>query len=201
MAKFELKDLPYDYTALSPHISEETLRFHHDKHHQAYCDKFNAALSQLGIENNNIKEIFANISDKPAIRNNGGGFWNHTFYWESMGNNNNEPSERMLNLIEESFGSFEEFKNKFSNFAATLFGSGWTWLAVNNEGKLTIYNTPNQDNFMMDVCPNKEKPILVIDVWEHAYYLDYQNKRPEYIENFFKIINWAKVEERYNELR
>lgn len=201
MEKFELKELPYEYDALSPHINEETLKIHHDRHHQAYCDKFNAALLELDIKSKDFKEIFQTVFDKPAIRNNGGGFWNHQFYWESMGpefNDINEFSD-VLERISESFGNFENFKTEFTKNASTLFGSGWTWLGLDNSGKLVIYNTPNQDNFMMDICPNKEIPILVIDVWEHAYYLDYQNRRPDYIENFFKVINWKKVSERLNQ--
>ena len=201
MVKFELEKLPYEYDALSPYISEETLKLHHDKHHQTYCDKFNAALEELNIQEESFEEIFANVSNKPAIRNHGGGFWNHNFYWESMGPNSEEkPIGKIAELIDESFGSFENFKDEFSKSATLLFGSGWTWLAVNDQGKLVIYNTPNQDNYMMDICPNKEKPILVIDVWEHAYYVDYQNRRPEYIEQFFNVINWEKVEERLNNI-
>jgi Fe-Mn family superoxide dismutase len=200
MAQFNLKDLPYSYDALAPHISEETLKVHHDKHHQTYCDKFNGALDAAGITSTDIKEILSNVSEKPAIRNMGGGFWNHEFYWESMSKSCSGPSElpEMHKAIEESFGSFDKFKDEFSTKAAAVFGSGWTWLGVDSSGKLVIYNTANQDNFMMDVCPNKEEPVLVIDVWEHAYYIDYQNKRPAHIEEFFSVINWDKVSERYS---
>lgn len=199
MVKFNLKDLPYSYDALAPHISEETLKVHHDKHHQTYCDKFNAALETAEIESEDFREIFANVADKPAIRNMGGGFWNHEFYWESMAPSCSGPSElpEMHKAIIDSFGTFENFKDEFSQKAAAVFGSGWTWLAVDSNGKLIIYNTANQDNFMMDVCVNKEEPILVIDVWEHAYYIDYQNRRPAHIEEFFSVINWDKVSERF----
>lgn len=202
MAQFNLKELPYSYDALAPHISEETLKVHHDKHHQTYCDKFNGALEAAGITSTDIREILANVSDKPAIRNMGGGFWNHEFYWESMSQSCSGPSElpQMHKAIEESFGSFDKFKDEFSTKAAAVFGSGWTWLAAKPDGKLVIYNTANQDNFMMDVCEHKEEPILVIDVWEHAYYIDYQNKRPAHIEEFFSVINWDKVAERYNSI-
>ena len=202
MAKFELPKLPYEYDSLEPYISKETLVLHHDKHHQAYCDKFNAAIEAAGIQSENFAEIFANVASKPALRNNGGGFWNHTFYWESMSpNGGGQPDGDLLELINISFGSFAKFKEEFSASAAAVFGSGWTWLGLNKEGRLIIYNTANQDNYMMDICNNKEKPILVIDVWEHAYYVDYQNKRPVYIEQFFNVINWTKVSQRLKDLQ
>jgi len=201
MAKFNLVKLPYSYNALEPFISEETLKVHHGKHLQAYTDKFNAGIEELGISSTNFSQIFSNVSDKPAIRNNGGGYYNHNFYFENLTGNKVEISNELKVEIEKSFGSFDEFKAKFTNMAITNFGSGWTWLAVKEDGNLTIYNTPNQDNFLMDVCPNKEKPIMVIDIWEHAYYIDYQNRRPEYIEKFFNIINWEKVLERFNEIK
>jgi len=198
MAKFELPKLPYEYNALEPFISEETLRVHHDKHHQAYTDKFNAALE--GIDTNEFSEILANVSDKPAIRNNGGGFWNHAFYFESLAKGDFMPETKLADAIDSSFGSFEKFQEEFTKMATTNFGSGWTWLASREDGSLVIYNTPNQDNFMMDICNHKESPILVIDIWEHAYYIDYKNVRPKYIENFFKIINWDKVSERFDQI-
>jgi len=200
MANFKLKELPYEYNALEPFISKETLEFHHDKHHQAYTNNFNAALDAAEITSENFEEIFSNVADKPAIRNNGGGYWNHTFYWESMGLKDSMPNEKLGQAIEDSFGSFEKFQEEFTKMATTNFGSGWTWLASREDGSLVIYNTANQDNYMMDVCENKEKPILVIDIWEHAYYIDYRNKRPEYIEKFLNIINWNKVSERYSEI-
>ncbi len=203
MVEFKLLELPYDYDALEPHIDEVTLKVHHDKHHQAYCDKFNVALKDAGIEEEDILEIFSKISDYPmAVRNHGGGFWNHNFYWESMTGKFKDISEfdNLSSAIEKSFGSFDKFKEKFSNSAATLFGSGWTWLGVENDGSLVIFNTMNQDNSYMDVVEENAIPLLVIDVWEHAYYLKYQNKRQEYIENFFKVINWEKVSERFEEL-
>lgn len=197
MAEFTLKELPYEYNALEPHISEETLRVHHDKHHQTYCDKFNAAVEAAGIESEDVIEIMKNNSDNMAIRNHGGGFWNHQFYWESMGEKS-EPTGEVLEAITSSFGSFEEFKNQFSAKAAAVFGSGWTWLGKREDGSLIIHNTANQDNTFMPVVDEKYTPILVIDVWEHAYYIDYQNRRPEYIEKFFNVVNWNKVNERFN---
>jgi Fe-Mn family superoxide dismutase len=200
--QFKLDKLPYNYDALEPAISEETLKVHHDKHHQTYCDKFNAALKEYNVKTENFKEILSVVSDKLAIRNHGGGFYNHNFYWESMTENflNIKNYNEINQKIIDSFGSFENFKKEFSTQAAAVFGSGWTWLGLNEQDNLIIYNTPNQDNYMMDICPNNEKPILVIDVWEHAYYIDSQNKRPEYIENFFKVISWKKVNQRLKKI-
>lgn len=202
MAKFSLEKLPHEYDALEPFISEETLKVHHDKHHQTYCDKFNEALIKYDVNSEDFFEIFAEVSNKPMIRNMGGGFWNHNFYWNSLISGSEEVSKfpKLVKAIDDSFGSFEKFKEEFSASAASLFGSGWTWLAVDKEGKLVIYNTSNQDNFMMDVCCNDEVPILTIDVWEHAYYLDCQNKRPEHIEKFFNVVNWEKVAERFSNI-
>jgi Fe-Mn family superoxide dismutase len=197
MAKFELEKLPYDYNALEPHISEETLKVHHDKHHQTYCDKFNAAVESAGIDSDDVLEIIRNHSSNMAIRNHGGGFWNHQFYWESLASETGEISEELRDAINSSFGSFEEFKNQFSAAAAAVFGSGWTWLGKKEDGSLIIHNTANQDNTFMNEVSEKYTPLLVIDVWEHAYYIDYQNKRPEYIEKFFNVVNWNKVSERF----
>lgn len=199
MAKYELPTLPYEYNALEPYIDEETMKLHHTKHHQAYLDKFLGAISGTDLEQEDLMELFAKISTlSPAIRNNGGGYWNHSFFWESMTGDFVEPSESMMKKIEESFGSFEEFKTEFSNAAATRFGSGWAWLGQKEDGSLEIYSTPNQDNCFMDCVEQTSTPILGLDVWEHAYYLKYQNRRPEYIDAFFKVINWKKVEERMN---
>ncbi len=200
--KVTLPELPYDYDALEPVISKETLTVHHDKHHQAYTDKFNAALEKEGVEAEDVIEIFNNISKySPAVRNQGGGWWNHIFYWESLAPVGQQPQGEIAKKIDESFGSFENFKEEFSTKAATLFGSGWTWLGVKADGSLIIHNTPNQDNTYMDIVEEKYTPLLVIDVWEHAYYLDYQNRRPEHIGEFFKIINWEKVEQRLQEVQ
>lgn len=198
MAKFTLPELPYDYNALEPYIDEETLHVHHDKHHQAYTDKFNAALEAAGVESDDIQEIFSNVSKYGnAVRNNGGGYYNHIFYWESMAPaGSTELSGDLKEAIDRDFGSYENFKDDFAKNAASVFGSGWTWLGL-KDGKLGIFDTPNQDHPWMDIHEEKFSPILVIDVWEHAYYIKYQNKRPEYIDNFFNVINWDKVAERF----
>lgn len=205
MAKFELPELPYEYDALEPYIDEETLHVHHDKHHQAYCDKFNAALESANIDSDDIIEIFSKVSDYPiAVRNQGGGYWNHTFYWESMSGDSEKReaiSDELKEAIESKWGSFEKFQEEFSNSAAALFGSGWTWLGVKENGELIIHNTSNQDNTFMDIISEKYTPILVIDVWEHAYYIKYQNKRPEYISQFWNVIDWEKVSKRYEEAK
>ena len=198
MVHFELRNLPYPNNELEPNISSTTLSVHHDKHHKAYAEKFNTALETENVEQENILEIFKNISSYSRnLRNNGGGFWNHQFYFESLAkekeiNNFSKIKEK----IENSFGSFENFKEEFSKSATILFGSGWTWLGIKEDGNLIIHNTRNQDNTYMDVINEKYTPLLVLDVWEHAYYLDYQNRRPEYIEKFFNVINWEKVEDR-----
>ena len=202
MTNFELQPLPYDYDALEPHIDEETLKIHHDKHHKAYTDKFNAALESEEIKEKNIVKIFSNVSSyATAIKNQGGGYWNHQFYWESMTKDSKEIAEfeNISQAIEDSFGSFEDFKSEFTISASGLFGSGWTWLGIKKNGTLVIFNTANQENPHMDCVDENATPLLVIDVWEHAYYLKCQNKRTEYIENFFKVINWKKVEERLKE--
>jgi len=201
--KFILPALPYAYNALEPYIDEATLKIHHDKHHQTYCDKFNAALEAAELNSEDIFEIMGNVSNLPAVRNHGGGFFNHTFYWESMAGSCDGPEKlpEIAKAVTDTFGSFEKFKDEFSKSAASVFGSGWTWLGVESSGELVIYNTPNQDNAFMDICDTDAKPILVIDVWEHAYYIKYQNRRPEYIEQFFKVINWNKVQERLLEIR
>lgn len=199
MTKFELQPLPYEYNALEPYIDEETLKVHHDKHHRAYTDKFNAALEAEGIEETDILKIFSNVSSyASAVKNHGGGYWNHQFYWESMTANSKElvKFENISQAINDSFGNFEEFKTEFATSASSLFGSGWTWLGIKKNGTIVIFNTANQENSYMDCMDEDAIPLLVIDVWEHAYYLKYQNRRPEYIENFFKVINWEKVEER-----
>ncbi len=196
--KVELPNLPYEYNALEPVISSETLKVHHGKHHQAYADKFNAALESEGIEAEDILDIFKIVSKLPAaIRNHGGGFWNHIFYWESLSTpGQNEISGEILEKINETFGSYDNFVEEFSKSATGLFGSGWTWLGLKEDGSLIIHNTSNQDNTFMDIVDEKYTPLLVIDVWEHAYYIDYQNRRPEHIKEFFKIINWDRVNQR-----
>lgn len=199
--KFEFADLPYAYDALEPHIDRQTMEIHHTKHHKAYFDKFTAALNESEFKDMSIEEIFRNISKAPAvIRNNGGGFYNHNLFWEIMSpNGGGNPTGRLAEEINKAFGSFEEFKTKFNDAAANRFGSGWAWLCVSNEGNLTVCSTPNQDNPLMDVTECKGTPIMGLDVWEHAYYLKYQNRRPEYINAFWSVLDWTKVNARYEE--
>lgn len=196
---FELPKLPYAYNALEPHIDEQTMKIHHTKHHQAYIDKLNAALSgKSEFEGKSIEEIIKNLDSvqeeiRTAVRNHGGGHLNHSMFWEIMGPNaGGEPDGELMESIESTFGSFDEFKKKFSEAAATRFGSGWAWLVISN-GALEITSTPNQDSPLTD----GKTPILGLDVWEHAYYLNYQNKRPDYINAFFNVINWKQVTKNY----
>ncbi|MEE3037158.1 MAG: superoxide dismutase [Bacteroidota bacterium] len=192
---FELPKLPYAYDALEPYIDARTMEIHHGKHHAGYTAKLNAAVDFSEFENKSIEEILAGDLT-PAIRNNGGGFYNHCLFWTVMSpNGGGQPSGELDDAINEAFGSFETFKDKFSKAAATQFGSGWAWLCVKN-GKLSVCSTPNQDNpLMKDGCGGT--PILGIDVWEHAYYLNYQNRRPDYIEAFFNVVNWEEVDRRF----
>ncbi len=202
MAKFELPDLPYGYDALEPYIDKMTMEIHHTKHHNGYVSKLNAAVEGTELEGKTLEELFKNISQHPvAVRNNGGGHYNHSLFWTVMKQNGGgEPSGDLADAIKSAFGSFSEFKDKFSNAAATRFGSGWAWLIV-QEGKLAITSTPNQDNPLMDVADEKGSPILGLDVWEHAYYLKYQNKRPDYISNWWNVINWDEVAKRYSAVK
>lgn len=192
---FELPKLPYAYDALEPHIDAKTMEIHHDKHHKGYTDKLNAAIKGTDLEGKSIEEILVKGKDKKAVRNNGGGFFNHSLFWTIMSpNGGGKPTGDIADAIKSDFGSFDEFKDKFSNAAKTQFGSGWAWLCVKN-GKLEVCATPNQDNPIIDgQCGTA---ILGIDVWEHAYYLNYQNRRPDYVEAFFKVINWDEVNKRY----
>jgi Fe-Mn family superoxide dismutase len=193
---FELPKLPYAYDALEPHIDAKTMEIHHGKHHAGYTTKLNAAIEGTDFEGKSIEEILKTCKDNPAVRNNGGGFWNHSLFWEVMSpNGGGEPTGELAEAINTAFGSFAEFKEAFSQAAATRFGSGWAWLCLTN-GKLEVCSTANQDNPMMDLgCGGT--PILGLDVWEHAYYLLYQNRRPDYINAFFNVINWEKVAENY----
>jgi Fe-Mn family superoxide dismutase len=197
---FEFKPLPFASNALEPYIDQQTVEIHYGRHHKAYCDNFNNALNAAGIESTDILEIFKNISKYPvAVRNNGGGYYNHNFYWENLqGQGAGQPSENLSNAITKAFGSFQDFRQQFSDAAKTRFGSGWAWLCVDDKGELFICSTPNQDNPFMDIAEKKGTPILTIDVWEHAYYLKYQNKRPDYVEAFWNIINWDVVSKRYD---
>ena len=193
---FELPGLPYAYTALEPHIDAQTMEIHHSKHHQAYTTNLNNAIAGTDLENKSIEEILKACKDKPAVRNNGGGFWNHNLFWEVMSpNGGGYPSGDLGTAIDATFGSFDAFKEEFSKAGATRFGSGWAWLCVEN-GKLVVCSTANQDNPLMGEGCNGT-PILALDVWEHAYYLKYQNRRPDYINAFFNVINWDDVAKRY----
>jgi len=195
---FTLAPLPYAYEALEPHIDTETMKIHHDKHHQAYVDNLNKAVAGTDNENKSLEDLVKNAgSISPAVRNNGGGHWNHTFFWDSLAANaGGTPSGKVAEAINAAFGSFDAFKEKFNTAGTTRFGSGWAWLTV-KDGKLEVSSTPNQDNPLMDVAEVKGTPILGADVWEHAYYLKYQNKRPDYLAAFWNVVNWKKVEERF----
>ncbi len=198
MSKFELVQLPYAYDALEPYVDKMTMEIHHSKHHQAYVNNFNNALAGTDLEGKSFEEIFSVVSKyAPAVRNNGGGVWNHNLFWSVMGPNaGGKPEGELAEAIDKTFGSFDEFKKLFSNAGATRFGSGWAWLVVSG-GKLVVTSTPNQDNPLMDIAEVKGSPILTLDVWEHSYYLKYQNRRPEYIENWWHVVNWKKVAELY----
>lgn len=195
----QFPELPYEYDALEPTIDEATMRIHHGKHHQAYFDRFTAAIEGTELESTQIEDILANISTRsPAIRNNGGGYFNHILYWNVMSpTGGNSPEGELSDAINSAFGSFEKLKEEFTNAALTQFGSGWAWLIVNAEGKLEVTSTANQDNPLMDTAPVKGTPILGCDVWEHAYYLNYQNKRPDYVEAWWTVVNWNYVSQQY----
>lgn len=199
---FELPKLPHAYNALEPHIDALTMEIHHSKHHQAYVTNVNAAIAGSDTEKLSIEEICKNISKYPMpVRNNGGGHFNHSLFWSIMAPNaGGEPTGELAAAINSAFGSFAEFKTLFSTAGATRFGSGWAWLIV-AEGKLAVCSTPNQDNPLMDIAEVKGTPILAMDVWEHAYYLKYQNKRPDYIAAFWSVVNWAEVSKRFNEAK
>lgn len=195
---FTLPALPYAHDALEPHIDALTMQIHHGKHHQAYVDNLNKAIAGTPNENKSLEELVkAAGTISPAVRNNGGGHWNHSFFWEILAPNaGGKPSGKLAAAIDAAFGSFDEFKTKFNAAGATRFGSGWAWLIV-KDGKLEVSSTPNQDNPLMDVAEVKGTPILGVDVWEHAYYLKYQNKRPDYLSAIWNVINWKKVEEKF----
>lgn len=203
MSKFELPTLQYDFDALEPYIDKQTMEIHHGKHHQTYVNKLNAAIKGImELENNSLEELLSNLDAVPtevrtAVRNNGGGHMNHTLFWEVIAPNKEQavPSGKLADAINETFGSISTFEQKFSDAATTRFGSGWAWLVVNQNGKLEVTSTPNQDNPIME----GKTAILGLDVWEHAYYLNYQNRRPDYIKSFFNIINWDAVAEKYEQ--
>ena len=195
---FKLPDLNYDYNALEPYIDARTMEIHHSKHHGGYTSKLNTAVEGSALANQSIEEIMTGAgSHGAAIRNNGGGYYNHNLFWEVMSpNGEGRPEGDVLEAINDAFGSFDEFKSQFSNAAATRFGSGWAWLVKTGSG-LVVTSTPNQDNPLMDIAEVKGLPILGLDVWEHAYYLNYQNRRPDYIEAFWNVVNWSEVNKRF----
>lgn len=196
---FELPSLPYAPDALEPHIDRMTMEIHHGKHHQAYVNNLNNALAGTDAEKLSIEEICKNISRySVAVRNNGGGHFNHTFFWTLLSSNGGgDPQGELASAIASAYGSFENFREEFTKAAVGRFGSGWAWLCMKGDGKLCICSTPNQDNPLMDIAECPGAPILGLDVWEHAYYLKYQNKRPEYITAFWNIVNWDEVAKRY----
>jgi Fe-Mn family superoxide dismutase len=196
---FELPALPYAHNALEPHIDTLTMQIHHGKHHQAYVTNLNNALAGTDAEKLSIEDIVRNISKyTPAVRNNGGGHWNHSFFWQIMAPNaGGNPTGDVALAINGAFGSFDEFKKQFAQAGATRFGSGWAWLCVDANKNLFICSTPNQDNPLMDIAEKKGTPILAVDVWEHAYYLHYQNRRPDYLAAFFSVVNWEEVNKRF----
>mgnify|MGYP001311715942 FL=1 len=195
---FTLPELGYAHDALEPHIDARTMEIHHGKHHAGYTSKLNAAIEGSALEGQSIEEILANVSSAGgAVRNNGGGYYNHCLFWEIMSpNGGGEPSGELADAINAAFGSFENFKTEFSNAAATRFGSGWAWLCV-KDGGLCVCSSPNQDNPLMDVAECPGTPILGLDVWEHAYYLNYQNRRPDYIAAFFNVVDWSVVASKF----
>ena len=195
---FKLPSLPYAADALEPNIDAKTMEIHHGKHHNGYTAKLNAAIEGSALEGKSIEEILGGLDmSNAAVRNNGGGYYNHCLFWEIMGPDTGEMSSELSNAIEAAFGSFETFKDAFSKAAATQFGSGWAWLCVHSDGKLEVCSTANQDNPLMKSVGCGGTPILGLDVWEHAYYLNYQNRRPDYIEAFFSVVNWTEVSKRY----
>lgn len=196
---FELPQLPYAYDALEPHIDARTMEIHHGKHHNGYTNNLNNAIAGTALEGKAIEEILTGLDmDNGAVRNNGGGFFNHDLFWSTMGPNaGGEPTGDLAAAIDAAFGSFEAFKDAFSKAAATRFGSGWAWLCVHKGGKVEVCSTPNQDNPLMPGVGCEGTPILGLDVWEHAYYLNYQNRRPDYIAAFFNVVNWEAVSALY----
>lgn len=202
MSKFTLPDLPYAFDALEPHIDARTMEIHHDKHHAGYVSNLNSAVEGTEMAGLSLDDLMKNISKYPtAVRNNGGGHYNHSLFWTIMGKNKGgQPTGDLASAVNSSFGSFENFKEQFTKAALTRFGSGWAWL-ISQNNKLAITSTPNQDNPVMDLAEVKGTPILGIDVWEHAYYLKYQNRRPEYVNAFYNVINWDEVARRLKEVK
>lgn len=197
--KFEFKALPFEYNALEPFIDKQTVEIHYSKHHKTYYENFLNAIKGTELESMEITDIFKNISKYPAaVRNNAGGYYNHTFYWEGLkAKGGVMPAGKLSDVITKTFGSMDEFKKQFSEAGKTRFGSGWAWLCMDDQGKLFICSTPNQDNPLMDIAEKRGILLLTMDVWEHAYYIKYQNKRPDYIDAFWNLVNWAEVEKRF----
>ncbi len=195
---FELPKLGYSYDALEPTIDAKTMEIHHTKHHQAYIDNLNKAIEGTELEGKSIEEVCKTGTEKPAVRNNGGGHFNHSLFWEILTpGGSSTPVGNVSNAIE-NYGGFDKFKTDFAETAKTRFGSGWAWLIKNEDGSVSVSSTPNQDNPLMPVADVKGTPVLGLDVWEHAYYLNYQNRRPDYVTAFFNVVNWDKVEELFN---
>ena len=195
---FEFADLPYDYNALEPHIDAQTMEIHYDRHHRAYFTNFTGAVDGTPMADQTLEQVCASITadSPPAVRNNGGGYYNHNLYWNSMCNGGSSADANLASAIDTAFGSMDELKKQLTQAGMTRFGSGFAWLIVQG-GKLAITSTPNQDNPLMPVADQQGTPLLGLDVWEHAYYLKYQNKRPDYIEQWFNVVDWAKVSERF----
>ena len=197
---FQMNGLPYSYNSLEPFIDAATMELHYSKHHLAYCNKLNAAVKETDLSSKSIEEILKKLdTSKSEIRNNAGGYYNHNLFFEILSVNNSDATDEVLEAINKDFGSFESFKNEFSESATKLFGSGWVWLIKDNSGKLIITTTANQDNPLMPNAEKKGTPILALDVWEHAYYIKYQNKRKDYVNAFFNVINWKKVNEKFKD--
>lgn len=191
-------ELPYAYNALEPTIDAKTMEIHYSKHHKAYYTNFLSAIKETPAANLDLKSLFAEISKQPvAIRNNGGGYYNHMLFWENMSPTKTTPTDKLKTAIEKDFGSMDKFKEEFAGAAKKQFGSGWAWLALGKDGNLFVSSTPNQDNPLMDVAEKKGTPLLTLDVWEHAYYLNYQNRRAEYVDNFWNVVNWDAVSKRF----
>ncbi|WP_345268275.1 superoxide dismutase [Nibrella viscosa] len=198
---FVLEPLPYPSDALEPNIDKQTMEIHHDKHHNAYVTNLNNAVNGTDMENKSLEELLASISQYPvAVRNNGGGHYNHSMFWTILSaNGGGTPTGSLAEAINQKFGSYDAFKEEFTKAATTRFGSGWAWLIVTPEGELAVTSTPNQDNPLMDVADQKGFPIIGLDVWEHAYYLKYQNRRPEYISAFWNVVDWNAAEQRFQQ--
>ncbi len=197
---FTLDPLPYDNDALEPNIDAKTMEIHHDKHHQGYVNNLNAAVEGTELEGQSVEELLAKVSTlSTAVRNNGGGHWNHSFFWKTLsGDGGGEPTGELAKAIDAKFGSFSAFKEEFKKAAGSRFGSGWAWLIKTDSGDLAVVSTPNQDNPLMDLAETKGTPIIGLDVWEHAYYLKYQNKRPDYIDAYWNVVDWKAAESNFN---